>query len=106
MIPLTNDAQLKDLYKESFTQKMAILKHSSTCPISARAYKVVIEALAHDRVKMPVYLVVVQDYRDISNKIEEDLGITHESPQLLILKDAQVIGEANHYDITEESFVL
>ena len=35
--------------------------------------------------------------RPVSNAIEKDLGVKHESPQLLILKDGKGIWQATHY---------
>jgi len=37
--------------------------------------------------------------KQVSNAIEQDLGVKHESPQLLILKDGKGIWQATHYHI-------
>ena len=39
-------------------------------------------------------------YRSISNYIAESLEVHHESPQLLLLKNGDVIHDASHLDIS------
>jgi len=74
-----------------------IFKHSNICPVSSRA-KEEVEKFPQD-----VYLIVVQEQRDLSNDIADKLEITHESPQLIILKDGDIVQVLNHGSITAES---
>lgn len=48
---------------------------------------------------LPKYLVIVQKERDVSNVIAQDLGVKHESPQFLILKEKKAIWQATHYKV-------
>jgi bacillithiol system protein YtxJ len=82
--------------------KVMVLKHSTTCPISDRARREV-ESLMAEKTETAVYLVVVQQQRDISNEIEEKLGVRHESPQLLLIQDGSVTQHWSHHQITHES---
>ncbi len=82
-------------------QKLMVLKHSATCPISSRA-KRELDSLLADNPDLDVYLVVVQEQRNISNELAEKLGVLHESPQLLLIGDGMVIEHWSHHLITRE----
>ena len=73
-----------------------IFKHSSTCPVSARAYR---EFQKFDT-QLPVELVIVQNDRQRSNEIATQYGIKHESPQVLFVAGDKVLAHASHGSIT------
>jgi bacillithiol system protein YtxJ len=76
---------------------MVLFKHSKTCGTSAKA-KMAIDRLAQE---LPVTLLVVQDQRELSQAIAQELGIKHESPQLIIRKMGRVACVLNHWHISE-----
>lgn len=60
-------------------------KHSSTCPISARAYDKIDTAIDEGiLVEDSVYLIIVQEAREVSDRLEEVSAIEHESPQVIV----------------------
>lgn len=76
-----------------------ILKHSTSCPISAMA-KHRLEGswdIAPDAVE-PYYLDLLR-HRDISNYIASAFGVQHESPQVLLIKGGICTFDASHLDI-------
>ncbi|MBE1553243.1 bacillithiol system protein YtxJ [Filibacter limicola] len=87
----------RDVLEQSREQPVFVLKHSATCPISASAYR---EFKAFETDLEKNYLIV-QDSRSVSNEIEDDLGIQHQSPQLFLLKDGKAIWQATHYEINK-----
>ena len=76
---------------------LVIFKHSLTCPISAAAYEQM------ERFKGEVALIEVQVARQLSNEIESKLGVPHESPQVIVLRNGQVAWNASHFKITAEA---
>ena len=70
-----------------------LFKHSSTCGISSRAYNEMAK-VAH-----PVGLVVVQDARPVSDEIERRWSLSHETPQVLVIRDGKVVWSASHFQI-------
>ncbi|MCM3224105.1 bacillithiol system redox-active protein YtxJ [Terribacillus saccharophilus] len=76
-----------------------LLKHSLTCPISARAKQ------EYDRysldTQIPMYTLYVQEARELSNTIADRYDVRHESPQALLFENNQVIWNTSHHDITE-----
>jgi bacillithiol system protein YtxJ len=79
-----------------------LLKHGGTCPISAHARdEVTAFAAAHPEI--PVYGLEVTGNRELSRSLATRLGVHHESPQILVLRDGRVAWSASHYDITRRN---
>ncbi len=95
---LSTRTQVDDLVYESYAHPVAVLKHSIACPISARGQREFV-ALEEDG-DPPLYAVVVQYARDVSNYIAEKVGVRHETPQVLILSGGEVVYSASHFDIS------
>lgn len=92
-------ASWRTLLEKSTDQPFLLFKLSMTCFSSISAKKE-LQAL---QTELPIYVVIVQLDRDVSNAIEQDLGVKHESPQLLILKDGRGIWQATHYHIKKST---
>jgi len=75
-----------------------VFKHSTACGVSARAARQV-EAL---QTNLPIYWVNVREQRDISNWIAQAYQVTHESPQLILLKDGKPDKVWNHFQVNRE----
>jgi bacillithiol system protein YtxJ len=78
-----------------------IYKHSSTCPVSAKAQTEVKEV--QTEAALPVYRVVVQEHRAVSNTIEDALGIRHETPQVILLHKQEPVFDTSHFDVTADT---
>lgn len=91
---VTNTDALDLLIERSKERPLVIFKHSLTCPISAAAYD---QMTQHEG---EVTLVEVQHARQLSNAIENRLGVPHESPQVIVLRKGQVFWDASHFKIT------
>ena len=78
--PLTTPHDVEALIERSHTVPCAILKHSTTCPISSMAKRRLERQwdLPADSVE-PYYLDLLR-HRDISNLIASEFGVRHESP--------------------------
>jgi bacillithiol system protein YtxJ len=50
-----------------------------------------------------VALVEVQRARALSGEIESRLGVAHESPQVLVLRNGEVAWNASHFNITADA---
>jgi len=81
----------------SHNEPVILFKHSTTCPISASAYRQM------SKVSGDVSLVVVQRARDVSNEVEARTGIRHESPQAIVLRNGEAVWTASHFDITSDA---
>jgi bacillithiol system protein YtxJ len=45
------------------------------------------------------YYLDLLEYRPISSAIAEQFSVTHQSPQLILMKNGQVVHHASHSDI-------
>jgi bacillithiol system protein YtxJ len=93
-VRITDTKTFEEIADRSKEQPVVIFKHSLTCPISAGAY----EQMAG--IEGEVALIEVQRARELSTEIEKRLGVAHESPQVIILRNGQVVWNASHFKIT------
>ena len=104
MDELTSVDDLKKVIAESREHAVIIFKHSTACPISARAARRV-----HDYVEAapenapPFYLVKVIESRPVSNAIASELGVEHQSPQILLLRNGKALWHTSHSNIRPEA---
>ena len=83
-VPVSDAAALDDLFARSEDAPVLLFKHSTTCPISAHAYREMSRLDAG--AARQVALVVVQTARPLSNEIAQRTGVRHESPQTILLR--------------------
>ncbi len=80
-----------------------IFKHSTRCPISADAWKEYQACVdTAEQNDMDFILVKVIQFRDVSNQIEHDLKVKHESPQAILIRNQGAVWHANHRKITKQ----
>lgn len=87
-----------EMISESQNQSILVFKHSSVCPTSFYAKNQVDEFLHKGSVK--VYLLIVQNQRPLSNEIAATLGVKHQSPQLIVIRNGKSEAVLNHHEIT------
>lgn len=91
---------LDSLATRSFEEPTVIYKHSMTCTLSAVARQ---EMAAFCRESgRPVYEVVVQRARALSDAIAERFGVRHESPQVIVLFRGEPQFHASHRRVSAE----
>jgi len=95
-VELASVSSLDDFLARSNGSAGIIFKHSNTCGVSSRAYNEV------SKLSYPVGLVVVQRARDVSDEIESRWQVTHETPQVLIVHNGEVVWSASHFDVKAE----
>ena len=79
-----------------------VFKHSTRCPVSARAERIFAEFAKECCGDTKICLVDVIRSRDVSSAIAEETGINHQSPQAIIIKNGSVCAHTSHYEITRE----
>ncbi len=96
-IRIKNAESFEELLIRSNTAPVVIFKHSTTCSVSSAAYQEL------KRFNGEVVLVEVQSARELSREIEKRTGITHQSPQVLVLRNGQAIWNASHWQVRSEA---
>ncbi|MBY0245170.1 MAG: bacillithiol system redox-active protein YtxJ [Sphingobacteriaceae bacterium] len=99
-IALQTDNQLEEIKKSS--DYSLIFKHSTRCSVSLMAKKQF--ELYSDAIpeKTAIYYLDLLNFREISNQIATLFSITHQSPQVLLIKNGECIFTATHSDIDAE----
>lgn len=94
--PITSESAFDAL----LVAPLAILfKHSPICSVSHSVEREVQRFLqAHPQA--PVHQVDVIAQRALSRGIADRVGVRHESPQVLVLRNGKVTWHASHFDIT------
>jgi bacillithiol system protein YtxJ len=92
---------LDELIERSRERPVWVFKHSLTCSISGSAWSEFRRfADRPAEATATVYAVIeIQRARPVSNALAERTGVRHQSPQALLLRDAQVVWHASHYEI-------
>jgi bacillithiol system protein YtxJ len=93
---LSDKQTLERLLAESRQRPVLVFKHSTSCPISSRAYREM-EKLEE------VNLLEVQAARELSREVAAITGVEHETPQVIVLKDGKAVWNASHYDVIASS---
>jgi bacillithiol system protein YtxJ len=96
---LTSDAQLTQIKEESASQPVLIFKHSTSCSISAMALSRM-ERNWNDQLGVKPYYLDLLANRPISNKISQEFGVMHESPQVLLIRNGKCVYDASHMGIS------
>jgi monothiol bacilliredoxin len=91
---------LDQLLAQTSERPLLLFKHSLTCGTSAEALDELIEHLNEDKLDARYAIVTVQSHRDLSNAVSARLGIRHETPQALLIRDGRVIWSASHFRVT------
>lgn len=96
---LTNVSQLDDIIAQSSLNPVLIFKHSTRCGISRMTLKRFENEFNLSARVTPYFLDLLQ-YREISDAVAQRLGVVHQSPQLLLIKDGKSIYNASHEAIS------
>lgn len=100
---ITDKSELEKILAESGQGKVLIFKHSTTCPISARAWREVQKFAAETKAELQGVMIKVIESRPLSNFVAENFLVTHQSPQALLLSKGQLVWHTSHQGVTQEN---
>jgi len=95
--------ELDQALSESTKRPVLLFKHSLTCPISTRAFQEFQTYLEAADSRVAYKLITVQTARQVSGSAADKLGVTHQSPQAILVRNGESVWSASHFDITSES---
>src|SRR6478672_11368017 len=87
---LSTAAGLDDALVESSERPVVLLKHSVWCGLSQRVIKGALRDLEAWAQQIGCRIVIVQKRRNLSDAIADRLGVAHETPQMLIIRNGRV----------------
>lgn len=104
MVELTSESEWEERLAGSSAAPFFVFKHSTTCPISSSAHNRVQGYAGNADAGSPeIVMVKVIESRPVSNAIAQALGVTHQSPQMILVKDGSAVWDASHHFIQAES---
>lgn len=95
---LTSEAQIQEIVALSHEKPQLIFKHSTRCSISVMAKSRLDTEWNLENVE-PWYLDLLT-YRNVSNAVASELGVHHESPQAIVLRNGVVVHDSSHNAIS------
>lgn len=97
-IELKSISQIKEIVEKSKAKPQVIFKHSTRCSISAMAKGRLERSLAPGNADF--YFLDLINYRNISNQVSSEFDVSHESPQILIIRNGECVYDESHGSIT------
>ncbi|MGE8553283.1 MAG: bacillithiol system redox-active protein YtxJ [Chryseobacterium jejuense] len=102
---IKSEEDLEKAIESSYQHKIAIFKHSTSCFISKTVLRNFEKEVENSDQQVEVYFLDLLAHRPLSNKIAEDFGIRHESPQLIVIENGKPVNSASHQDISLSQIV-
>jgi len=100
-ISLTSLDQLDEIETKSRTKTQVIFKHSTTCGISRMTMNMFKKSYDFSADEIDLYYLDLHAYREVSNETGYKFQVMHQSPQLLVIKNATVVTHTSHGAIAE-----
>ena len=97
--------ELDRVLAASGERPLLLFKHSYTCGVSAEALDELVSHLNEKPADVHYAMVTVQTHRDVSNAVTKKLGVRHETPQALLIRNGQVVWSASHFRVTADAVV-
>jgi bacillithiol system protein YtxJ len=96
--------ELEALFRESAEHPVLLVKHSTRCGTSAAVLRDVRDFASRrgDEDVAYAFLEIPED-RALADEVSERTGVKHESPQVLVLRDARAVWHANHWRISKDA---
>jgi bacillithiol system protein YtxJ len=101
LTPLVDVQSLDAAIAESRERPVLLFKHSRYCGVSCEALDELTSHIEARHTGDVVYkMITVQTHRPVSDAVAQRLGLRHETPQAILLRDGQVVWNASHFRIT------
>jgi bacillithiol system protein YtxJ len=99
MREITDESEVEDVLG---APEAILLKHGATCSISANARRE-LEVFTAGHPELPVVALEVTEHGTLADKVADQLGVRHASPQVILLRDGRVAWHAEHFAITKQA---
>lgn len=96
---LKSEEDFYNILAYSAGKPQIIFKDSTTCGISAHAKERLKEGYSLIEGKADFHYLDLLTFRPVSNLIAQVLRVTHQSPQIIVLKNREVVYTSSHHAI-------
>ncbi|WP_298955465.1 bacillithiol system redox-active protein YtxJ [uncultured Nonlabens sp.] len=91
--------QLDNIIKNSSIKPKVIFKHSTRCGISRMVFNQFQKGYESNDDNVTYYLLDLLSYRDVSNAVAQKLNVVHQSPQVIIIYNKEIVHTESHHGI-------
>ena len=98
-ISLTDVDQLHLILERSNTKIQIIFKYSTRCGINRMILNRFVDAYEFSEADADLYYLDIFNYRNVSNVVAHKFQVLHESPQVFIIKNGEVVANQSHRNI-------
>ncbi len=102
---IESTVEVDAILMHSMERPQVILKHSNQCATSFFAKKNLELISEEDLKSADLHIVDVIRQRALSRYVEEKVGVRHESPQLLVIKNGEVAWQGSHH-LVQSDYLL
>ncbi|MFT7588033.1 MAG: bacillithiol system protein YtxJ [Limisphaerales bacterium] len=99
---LESSEQLQEVIQSSHNKPVLIFKHSTRCSISTMAQSRLFSNWDFKEEEIDAWYLDLISFRDLSDTISTDLGVSHKSPQIIMIKDGKAVYNESHGGISVE----
>ena len=100
---LSNKQELNTLTKESFQGPVLIYKHSTRCSLSDITRSRLERSWKADPLGLSPYFLDLVLNRDVSDAVEHQFQVRHQSPQVLVIDQGKCIFQSSHLSISHRA---
>ena len=99
---LDTKEQFDKIDEISHTKPVVLFKHSTRCSISRMVLKQFDIEFNFTENQMDWYLLDLLNFRDLSNEIAQRYNVTHQSPQIVVIRNGKAVFNESHDGISVE----
>jgi bacillithiol system protein YtxJ len=100
---LSDIKSLEAVIAESSDRPVLLFKHSRSCGVSCEALDELHGHIESGPGGVSYGIITVQSHRHVSDAAAQRLGLRHETPQAILVRDGRVEWSATHFAITAET---
>lgn len=97
--PLESVDQLDNVIKNSTLKPKVIFKHSTRCGISRMVLRQFESGFEKNQDEVTFYFLDLLNYREVSTAVASKLNVVHQSPQVIILYNKEILHTESHQGI-------
>lgn len=103
---LTASPQIEEIKALSTEKPVLIFKHSTRCSVSSMSLdRLLRNWKPEDLEKVVPYFLDLIAYRQLSDQVEREFRVPHESPQVILIKNGVAVYDSSHFGITYQEIM-
>jgi bacillithiol system protein YtxJ len=103
LVSLLDVESVEAAIAESRERPVLLFKHSRYCGVSCEALDELQTHIDAQATPAAAYrMVTVQTHRSVSDAVAQRLGVRHETPQAILLRNGKAVWNASHFRITAQ----